>query len=96
MCRRGRSLISDQEALNAEQLLAVIGKFINEVLQTKGSAAAKIVSATPLLNGDLDIDSLDLAGLIVELASTTGKDPFEEGFVDFQTAGELSHLYLDS
>jgi acyl carrier protein len=46
-----------------------------------------------LLGGGLPIDSLDLAGLVVELELATGLDPFKDGFVEFRTAGELADLY---
>jgi acyl carrier protein len=45
------------------------------------------------VGGSLGIDSLDLAGLVVDLQTSTGLDPFAAGFVNFRTAGELADLF---
>jgi hypothetical protein len=41
----------------------------------------------------LPIDSLDLAGLVVEMELLTGTDPFADGFINFNTIGEFAALY---
>jgi len=41
----------------------------------------------------LPIDSLDLAQIVLDLQSLTGRDPFEAGFIEFRTAGELASLF---
>ncbi len=48
-----------------------------------------------LLNGPFDIDSLDLATLVVVMEEKTGLTPFANGFVLFHTAGELAKLFGD-
>jgi hypothetical protein len=40
------------------------------------------------------IDSLDLAMLVREMEERVGHDPFQDGFIDFRTAGELAKLYV--
>ncbi|MEI9905353.1 MAG: hypothetical protein WDN06_16430 [Asticcacaulis sp.] len=50
---------------------------------------------TVLLNGPFDIDSLDLATLVVVMEEKTGLTPFANGFVLFHTAGELAKLFGD-
>ncbi|ADU13803.1 acyl carrier protein [Asticcacaulis excentricus] len=64
-----------------------------QILSEKGAAVSPIEADTPLLNGPLDIDSLDLATLVVALEEKTGLQPFREGFVLFHTAGELAALF---
>jgi len=46
-----------------------------------------------LLGEDIGIDSLDLATLIVNLEEATGIQPFQNGFVMFETIGELINLF---
>jgi acyl carrier protein len=41
----------------------------------------------------LGIDSLDLATIVVQLTEATGEDPFQGGFIEFRTVGELTRLY---
>lgn len=43
--------------------------------------------------GELPLDSLALAVIVVELEERTGKDPFKKGFIRFNTVGELAKLY---
>ena len=43
--------------------------------------------------GELPLDSLALAVIVVELEERTGKDPFKGGFIRFNTVGELAALY---
>lgn len=70
-------------------------RILTETLQAKGQAVPDLGDDTALLGGGLGIDSLDLAGLVVNLTETTGKDPFADGFVSFRTIGELARLYAD-
>jgi acyl carrier protein len=72
---------------------ALIGTRIREIAAAKGAAAPAIAPETPLFEGQLPIDSLDLAGLVVELETTTGVEPFREGLVDFHTVGDLAALF---
>lgn len=72
---------------------ALIGRRITEIAAAKGASAPKIAADTPLFEGQLPIDSLDLAGLVVELETTTGVEPFRDGLIDFHTVGELAALF---
>lgn len=66
---------------------------IRQVLHDKGLNCHEIADSTPLLGSSLGIDSLDLATIVVQLTEVTGKDPFQGGFVQFRTVGELARLY---
>ena len=46
-----------------------------------------------LLDETMGIDSLDLAILVITLEEATGKHPFQNGFVMFETIGELISLF---
>jgi acyl carrier protein len=72
---------------------ALIAKRIREIASSKGATAPELAADTPLFEGQLPIDSLDLAGLVVELETTTGVEPFREGLIDFHTVGELAALF---
>jgi acyl carrier protein len=74
----------------------LIQQELTQVLVEKGVVAPVIGHDTLLLNGPLDIDSLDLATLVVTLEERTGKTPFAQGFVLFHTAGELAKLFGDA
>jgi len=71
----------------------MIQQELTQVLIEKGAVAPVIAHDTLLLKGPLDIDSLDLATLVVTLEEQTGKTPFAQGFVLFHTAGELAELF---
>jgi acyl carrier protein len=71
----------------------LIQQELTQILIEKGAVAPVITHDTLLLNGPLDIDSLDLATLVVLLEEKTGKTPFAGGFVLFHTAGELADLF---
>lgn len=73
--------------------LDLIRTELTQILTDKGMATGEISADTPLLDGPLDIDSLDLATLVVALEEKTGKTPFAGGFVLFHTAGELAALF---
>jgi len=86
--------------MDKKGILEKIGASVRRKLEGKGDPACaefpEIGPETVLLGGDLPIDSLDLAALVVELQSATGKDPFSRGIVDFRTAGELAGLFEDA
>lgn len=65
----------------------------NEILQSKGLDRVALSEEMPLLGDSSPIDSLDLAQIVVELQSRTGLDPFQAGFIEFRTAGELASLF---
>jgi acyl carrier protein len=73
--------------------LALIQAELTQMLRDKGADTGDITADTPLLNGPFDIDSLDLATLVVTLEEKTGLTPFAGGFVLFHTAGELAALF---
>ena len=79
--------------MTEDQVLAEISKQVEAILASKGLPAPSIDANTPLLGGDIGIDSLDLAVLVSELEGVIGHDPFRNGFIDFRTAGELAKLY---
>jgi acyl carrier protein len=72
---------------------ALIDRRIREIAATKGAKMKPIAADTPLFEGVLPIDSLDLAALVVELEVTTGLEPFREGLVEFHTVGDLAALF---
>lgn len=43
--------------------------------------------------GDLGIDSLGLAEIVIAMEQRTGRDPFANGFREFETIAELDALY---
>ena len=75
--------------------LDLIRSELTQILTDKGAATGEIAADTRLLDGPLDVDSLDLATLVVALEEKTGKTPFANGFVLFHTAGELAALFDD-
>jgi acyl carrier protein len=80
--------------MNEQQILGQISQIVQRILSEKGLDAAPISADTALLDGTVGIDSLDLAVLVRELEDVVGHDPFADGFIEFQTAGELARLYL--
>jgi acyl carrier protein len=76
-----------------DQVNEQIQHLISEALAAKGLGEQKVTADTVLLGGDLNLDSLDLAGIVVNLSDLTKKDPFAGGFIEFRTVGELARLY---
>lgn len=76
-----------------EQIFSQICAILERILSGKGRDLPGIDVDTVLLGRDLGIDSLDLAMLVRELEETTGFDPFQRGFIEFRTVGELARLY---
>ena len=74
-------------------VMVLIGTRIREIAAAKGAAPPAIAADTKLFEGQLPIDSLDLAGLVVELETTTGVEPFRDGLIEFHTVGELAALF---
>lgn len=79
--------------MNADQIRGQIQRLVTEALEAKGSPAKALTDDTLLLGGDLGIDSLDLAGVVVNLSEFAQRDPFANGFVEFRTVGEMIRLY---
>ncbi|AWK85493.1 hypothetical protein [Azospirillum thermophilum] len=76
-----------------DSLLALIAEELGRIVADKGETLPPLSPGTVFLGGDLPIDSLDLATLLVVLEQRTGRDPFREGFRQFTTVGELASLY---
>lgn len=79
--------------MRKDELIEAVGEIITRILRDKGSDPLEIGADTVIIGGDIPIDSLDLATVVVELEAKTGKDPFEAGFLNFSTVGELAGLY---
>jgi acyl carrier protein len=79
--------------MSSSEVTVLIESCLNDILQVKGAGPVQLADDTKLLGGSLPIDSLDLAQLVLELQKSTGKDPFANGFVNFESAGELSRLF---
>jgi acyl carrier protein len=73
-------------------MFAVVSRAIGEVLDENRKPRAAFDRDSRILQ-DLDLDSLNLALLLVKLEERTGRDPFREGFENFTTVGELVALY---
>lgn len=80
--------------MTEDQILAELGKAVGQIMSDKGLDAPTVTADTELLGGDLAIDSLDLAMLVREMEERVGFDPFQDGFIDFRTAGEMAKLYV--
>lgn len=81
--------------MNTTEVSALISKILVRTITEKGQTVPAITPNSTFLGGDLPIDSLDLAALVVELTIETGKDPFREGFVNFTSVAELAKLYTE-
>jgi acyl carrier protein len=73
--------------------LEMISQELTLILDDRGAYLGSIDADTLLLDGPLEIDSLDLATLVVALEERTGLKPFAKGFVVFHTAGDLAGLF---
>jgi acyl carrier protein len=80
--------------MTEQDVLNQINEITNRMLADKGLPQASITASSELLGSEIGIDSLDLATLVRELEEFTGFDPFAEGFIEFQTAGQLAKLYV--
>jgi len=88
-----RKGIADQSCMNVTQVVSAIDTLVQDALKQRGLPPQPITVDTLLLGSSLGIDSLDLAAIVVQLTEETGKDPFDDGFIDFRTVGELARLY---
>lgn len=66
---------------------------IADQMKQKGLEVPGLERSTRLLGGDLPLDSLDLAAILVELQTHFDSDPFASGFINFETVGELVQIY---
>lgn len=79
--------------MDVAQVREQIQNLVSEALVAKGLQSETVTDDTLLLGGELGIDSLDLAAIVVNLSGIAGKDPFAQGFIEFRTVGELARLY---
>ena len=80
--------------MNVKDIIFEIEKYIiNLHIETGTQLNIKIDENTKLLEEIIDFDSLELAGLVAHLEDYTNFDPFEEGFIEFFTVGELAKLF---
>ena len=79
--------------MNRDETIASIVAIVSRVIEDKGDKPVEISANTVFLGGQLPIDSLDLATIVVELEAVTGHDPFKDGFIEFRTVDELAALY---
>lgn len=66
---------------------------IRQVLNDRDKPSDVALNATTNILADTGLDSLGLAEVVVHLEMQTDKFPFADGFVNFQTIGELAVLY---
>ncbi|MDF0676361.1 MAG: hypothetical protein P0120_18800 [Nitrospira sp.] len=81
-------------SLKYEEVIRQIEQIVGDIAMAKGQPAPKLKESSRFLGGDLPIDSLDLAGMLVQMEAATGRDPFKAGFINFRTVGELARLYV--
>ncbi len=81
--------------MTKHEIVDKIRTMIERTTAENGLMVQSIAEETILIDSTLGIDSLDLAAIVVELSEVTGKDPFQNGFIEFRTVGELSDLYCD-
>ncbi len=79
--------------MHKDEIVETVRKIINRILLDKANDSREIDADTIIIGGNIPIDSLDLATIVIELEAKTGKDPFEAGFLNFSTVGELAELY---
>lgn len=78
---------------SSQELTAFVIATVRALAQDKGAKAPNLTENSSLIDGGAGIDSLDLAVVVVRLQERTGKDPFRDGFVGFNTVRELVNLY---
>ncbi|MEO5366871.1 MAG: hypothetical protein H7831_11080 [Magnetococcus sp. WYHC-3] len=67
--------------------------YLDRCLRDKGVIPPPLTAHSQFLSGEWAFDSLDLAQLITALEQHSGFDPFAQGFIPFQTIGELAELF---
>jgi acyl carrier protein len=79
--------------MTTDEAQATIIQVVLEILQDKGRREPELGADTVLLGGQLGIDSLDLAVVVIRMGELAAKEPFENGFIDFRTIGDMAELY---
>lgn len=72
-------------------------KIINEIIsyiKSVNVTQVELTKSTKLLEEIIDFDSLELAGLVAHIEQFVDFDPFEGGFVEFETISELAELFV--
>ena len=80
--------------MNIEECRALVVSTLQEVMAENGLDVVELRLSTRILR-ETEIDSMGLAVAVLKLEETTGKDPFSEGFILFETVDELAALYVD-
>lgn len=75
-----------------EKMIELVKAKINEVLRENSLSSVQLEGDTNILK-DTPIDSMGLAIVVTKMEEATGIDPFEKGFILFQTINELASLY---
>ncbi len=73
-------------------LRITICSVINKV-RTDSGREAMVILDEHQLTGELGLDSLDLAQLVVAIEKELGVDPFRDGSATARTVGELVSVY---
>jgi acyl carrier protein len=81
------------KVMRLEDVREQIRNTLTRLLTDRGQSVPEIRGDSSFLSGELGIDSVDLAAVVVQLQSSTGRDPFEKGFVEFRTVDELALLF---
>lgn len=80
--------------MNYKQIELEIIKYIQDFHKTMEIQINENLSSNSLLLESISgFDSLELAGLVAHLEELTNFDPFEGGFVEFESIGELAKLF---
>jgi acyl carrier protein len=77
---------------NSPPTIDLVCEMILETMAENGIDAIPLSPDTRILQ-DTPLDSMGLAVVVLKLEERTGLDPFNEGFVMFQTVSELAQLY---
>jgi len=80
----------------AVDVYQLITKGVAARLTEKGEKVPELGSGTRMLGGELPLDSLDVATILIEMQEQVGVDPFADGFIEFRTIGELVDIYRKS
>jgi acyl carrier protein len=82
--------------MNNTEIVDLICQRLQDAAAARGAGRIEVSGETAILGGALPVDSLDLAAIVVELESVTGRDPFRDGFINFRTVGELARMYSEA
>ena len=79
--------------MSKAETLTAIQTSLDQILDAKGAERIAVEPNMAVLDGPASIDSLDLAQIVLDLQTATGRDPFAEGFIEFRTFGDLVDLF---